>query len=269
MASKSSSQQQPKQLTPASNVNFEPEDGIIAFNNGISLLESKEPLYRLILQFVLNSCISTALTKQPSTYYSKYLREFWYTAEVDVATKSINFTLSCFDKTLSFTSDEFSSIIGLKYSENYVPLPPKEMVRNALATLGLVDENDTSISSIDLVNSSLFKMRYFSPIWRLLMLYLVKCLGVFDPSLWEVNAEDTFDKSLFRTIMHPVSQPKAKTDKRPKKKKIPSSFDPKVSKDVRVPSPKNPVAETQHADETMATADATQSIDASESAKEP
>ncbi|GJY22240.1 hypothetical protein Tco_0394806 [Tanacetum coccineum] len=246
MASKSSSQQQPKQLTPASNVNFEPEDGIIAFNNGISLLESKEPLYRLILQFVLNSCISTALTKQPSTYYSMYLREFWYTAKVDVATKSINFTLSCFDKTLSFTSDEFSSIIGLKYSENYVPLLPKETVRTALATLGLIDENDISISSTD---SSI----------RLL----------FDPSLWEVNAEDIVDKSLFRTIMHPVSQPKVKTNKRLKKKKILSSSDPKVSKDVRVLSPKNPVAETQHAEETMATADATQSIDASESAKEP
>ncbi|GKC74937.1 hypothetical protein Tco_1125711 [Tanacetum coccineum] len=119
-----------------------------------------------MLQFLSNSSISTALTKQPSAYYSKYLREFWYTAEVDVVTKSISFTLSGFDKPISFTSDEFSSIIGLNYSEIYVPLPSKEMVRYALATLGLVDENDTSISSTHLVNSSSLKMRYFSPIWR-------------------------------------------------------------------------------------------------------
>ncbi|GJZ46775.1 retrovirus-related pol polyprotein from transposon TNT 1-94 [Tanacetum coccineum] len=38
-------------------------------------------------------------------------------------------------------SDEFSSIIGLNYSEIYVPLPSKEMVRYALATLGLEHED--------------------------------------------------------------------------------------------------------------------------------
>ncbi|GJU30837.1 hypothetical protein Tco_1174426 [Tanacetum coccineum] len=54
------------------------------------------------------------------------------------------------------------------------------MVRAALATLGLVNENDTSISSTDLANSSPLKMRYFSPIWRVLMLYIVKCLGDID-----------------------------------------------------------------------------------------
>ncbi|GKA88509.1 hypothetical protein Tco_0810273 [Tanacetum coccineum] len=54
MALESSSQQQPK-LTPASNVHFECEDGHIAFNNSITLLESKIPLYNdmLYLWFVL------------------------------------------------------------------------------------------------------------------------------------------------------------------------------------------------------------------------
>ncbi|GJR56795.1 hypothetical protein Tco_1498957 [Tanacetum coccineum] len=133
-----SSSQQPKPLTPASNVNFECKDGIIAFNNGIALLESKEPLYHPMIQFLSNNCISTALSKQPSAYYSKYLREFYL--------------------------DDLSSIIGIKYSKNYVPLRPKETVRTALATLELVDENDTSISSTDLVKSSLLKMKYFLPI---------------------------------------------------------------------------------------------------------
>ncbi|GJV83503.1 retrovirus-related pol polyprotein from transposon TNT 1-94 [Tanacetum coccineum] len=115
------------------------------------------------------SYVSTSLTKQPSAYYSKYLWEFWYTAEADTTMNTITFTLSSFNKTLSFNLDDFSTIIGLKRSENFVPLPPKETTRVALATLGLVDENDTSISYTDLINSSLLKMRYFSPTWRVLM----------------------------------------------------------------------------------------------------
>ncbi|GJT28053.1 hypothetical protein Tco_0908328 [Tanacetum coccineum] len=75
MASDASSRQQPK-LTPASNAYFECEDGHIALNNSIAFLEFKIPLYADMLQFLSNSCISTALTKQPSAYYPKYLREF-------------------------------------------------------------------------------------------------------------------------------------------------------------------------------------------------
>ncbi|GJS11321.1 retrovirus-related pol polyprotein from transposon TNT 1-94 [Tanacetum coccineum] len=46
----------------------------------------------------------------------------------------------------------------------------------------------------------------------------------------EVNASNTTDKSLFGTTMQPGYQPKASTDKRSKKKKIPSSSEPKTSK---------------------------------------
>ncbi|GKB53315.1 hypothetical protein Tco_0904068 [Tanacetum coccineum] len=169
MASASSSEQQPKKLTPASNVNFECEDGIINFNNGIALLECKNSLLHLMLQFLSNSCVSAALTKQPSAYYSKYLREFWYTAEEDSITNTITFTLSKFDKPLSLNLDEFSTVVDLKPSENCVSLPPQETVKAGLATLELIDANDTSISSSDLANSSLLKMRYFSPILRVLM----------------------------------------------------------------------------------------------------
>nr|GFB57396.1 hypothetical protein [Tanacetum cinerariifolium] len=91
------------------------------------------------------------------------LKEFWYFVEVD-ATNTITFTLSCFGKPLSFNLDDFSSITGLKYSKNYVSIPPKEIVRAGLATLGLVDEKNLDLSSTDLVNSSSLKVRYFSPI---------------------------------------------------------------------------------------------------------
>ncbi|GJV36049.1 retrovirus-related pol polyprotein from transposon TNT 1-94 [Tanacetum coccineum] len=104
-------------------------------------------------------------------------RKFWYTAEVESTTNTITFTLSNFDKPLSFHLDDFSSIIGLKYTDNFSPLPQKETVRDALATLGLVDENNLEISSTKLVNSSPLRIRYFSVTWKVLMLYIIKCLG--------------------------------------------------------------------------------------------
>ncbi|GJW70806.1 retrovirus-related pol polyprotein from transposon TNT 1-94 [Tanacetum coccineum] len=115
-----------------------------------------------------------------------------------------------------------------EYTKNFSPLPPKETVMAALTTLGLVDENNPELSSIALINSSLLRIRYFSTTWK----------------------------------------SKATTDKRPKKKKIPSSSDPKASKDDRVTPPKKQVTDTQPTEETVATADAAQSLDASVLAEE-
>ncbi|GKA27943.1 hypothetical protein Tco_0714111 [Tanacetum coccineum] len=196
MASESSLQQQPKQLTHALNVNFECEDGIVSFNNGIALLEFKEPLYHPMLQFLSNSCISTALVKQPLAYYSKYLREFWYTA--------------------------------------------KETVRVGLATLRLVDQKDTSISSTDLVNSSLLRTRYFSPTWRVLMVYIVKCLG--EHLLGNIYKNDKLNTFKPHQISASFKQPSA-------------SEVPLTSHMLK------------HAKEPVATADATKGIESSESAE--
>nr|GEX37106.1 leucine-rich repeat-containing protein [Tanacetum cinerariifolium] len=74
----------------------------------------------------------------------------------------------------------------------------------------------------------------------------------------EVNYEDTVDKSSSRTAVHPVYQPKVKTDKRLRKKKIPSSFEPKALNIVIIQTSKTPAADTQLAEETKAPADATQ-----------
>ncbi|GKA41730.1 retrovirus-related pol polyprotein from transposon TNT 1-94 [Tanacetum coccineum] len=79
-------------------------------------------------------------------------------SEADSATKSITFTLSHFDKPLSFNLDVFSTVIGFERSENFVLIPPKETVKAGLATLGLTNENDTLLSSSDLINSSLVKI---------------------------------------------------------------------------------------------------------------
>ncbi|GJZ99220.1 hypothetical protein Tco_0671771 [Tanacetum coccineum] len=134
-----------------------------------------------------NSCIFVTLTKQPSAYYSKYLREFWYTAEADIATKTITFTLLHFDKPLSFDLDVFSSVIGLKPSEDCVSVPPKETVKVGLATLGLFDKKDTSLTPTDLINSSPVKVKHFSPKWKVLMQYIVKCMGGMQGSHDQLN----------------------------------------------------------------------------------
>ncbi|GJU14552.1 hypothetical protein Tco_1142518 [Tanacetum coccineum] len=115
---------------------------------------------------------------------------------------------------------------GDDYSENYVLVLKKETVRVSLATLGLVDENNPSLSSTSLVNSSPLKMRYFSPIWRVLMMErraenLMFAISVAklltEPeetlilSFGKVNADDIADKSLSRTTVQPVTQSKAPT----------------------------------------------------------
>ncbi|GKF81118.1 hypothetical protein Tco_0239720, partial [Tanacetum coccineum] len=88
------------------------------------------------------------------------------------------------------------------------------------------------------------------------------------PPYGEVNADDTADKSLSRASVQPVTQPKAPTDLKIKMKKNPPSSKPKSPYKVRVILPKKQVTETQHAEVTVATADATQSLEASELAKE-
>ncbi|GJT58100.1 retrovirus-related pol polyprotein from transposon TNT 1-94 [Tanacetum coccineum] len=340
-----------------------------------SLNESQNASYHLMLQFIKNSCISVTLTKQPSAYYPKLLREFGCIAEPDAATKIISFTLSCFDKTLSFDLGVFSSVIGLKPSENCVLVPPKESMKAGLATMGLFDEKHPHLSSSDLINLSPVRIKYFSPKWRVLMLYIVKCLGgmqgshdqlnvnqqtityylcwglkidiveilfsdliaslhpptgkpkrkekicytrylslimehllkdayknenlmslkphnitttTFKPTLEnetaltahmckvaalspdpiksllppsrEVNADETANKSSSGTSMQPVTQSKAPTVRRPRKKKIPPSTQPKALEYIRESSPTTQVVETQPVEETVATADSTKSL---------
>ncbi|GJW17669.1 retrovirus-related pol polyprotein from transposon TNT 1-94 [Tanacetum coccineum] len=131
--------------------------------------------------------ISTALTKEPTAMYVEYLKDFWYTAEVDAATKDILFSLSLFENRLSFTRNDFLSAIGLTDSETVVPLPSKGTVRAGLATLGLANKDKPSLTSTELVNSSPIKIKYFSPIWRIFMQYIVKCLGGMQGSHDQMN----------------------------------------------------------------------------------
>ncbi|GJS65564.1 hypothetical protein Tco_0680128 [Tanacetum coccineum] len=87
------------------------------------------------------------------------------------------------------------------------------------------------------------------------------------PPSGEANADDNTDKSSSGTSVQPVNQPKAPTDPKSKKKRITPSSKPKTSKLVRKLSSTKQVTESQPAEEPVATADTTHSLDASESAE--
>ncbi|GJW95138.1 hypothetical protein Tco_0174810 [Tanacetum coccineum] len=81
---------------------------------------------------------------------------------------------------------------------------------------------------------------------------------------WEVNADDIADKSLSRASMQPITQSKAPTNLKIRRKRISPSSKPESQYKVRAILTKKPVAETQHAKVTIAAADATNSQVASE-----
>ncbi|GKA97272.1 hypothetical protein Tco_0825166 [Tanacetum coccineum] len=212
MASESTSSQQSSQLIPSSKVNFKCEEGTIAFNNAIALLEHSNEL-----NFGIQQKWKKKPTSPPSYFHGA--------------------------NPLSFIQKEFTSATSLPICENLVPLPPKETVRAGLATLGLFDKDKPTLSSTELVNSSPLKIKYFSPIGNcscnildkyisndlnlvkphtitaasfqkplasevLLTSHMLKVAKLFVgpeqsliPPPGEVNADDTADKSPSKTTM--------------------------------------------------------------------
>ncbi|GKB82125.1 hypothetical protein Tco_0949020 [Tanacetum coccineum] len=191
MASESISSQQSSQLSPSSNINFKCEDGIIAFNNAVALLKHSNILYHPMLSFLSKCCIGTALTIKPFAIYAEYLIEFWYTTEVDEATKTITFSLSTFEKPLSFTQDEFISAIGLPLGKDAVPLPPKETPYTISAA-----SFQKPLASEVALTSHMLKVAKLSQEPENSLIF----------SSEEVNADDGADKSLSRTTMQPITQ---------------------------------------------------------------
>ncbi|GJU72069.1 hypothetical protein Tco_1263474 [Tanacetum coccineum] len=186
---------------------------------------------------------AVALLEHPNELYRPMLN-FLSNYCINEATKPITFSLSWCDKFLIFTQDEFISAIGLPICKDVVPLPPKETIKAGLATLGLIEKDKPTLSSTILTEQSLI------------------------PPFGEVNDDDTADKFLSRAFVQPVTQPKAPTNLKTKKKRIPPSSKPESPYKVRVILAKKPVIETQHDEVTVATIDATKSQVASELAED-
>nr|GEU70918.1 hypothetical protein [Tanacetum cinerariifolium] len=88
------------------------------------------------------------------------------------------------------------------------------------------------------------------------------------PPSREVNVNDTIDKSLYRTSVQHVTQPKAPTDLKIKKKRILPSSKPNSPYKVRVILLNKQVTKTQHAEVTLVTVDATKSLESSKLVEE-
>ncbi|GJX30786.1 hypothetical protein Tco_0240641 [Tanacetum coccineum] len=192
----------------------------------------------------MSSESTSSQTHQLLTPSSKNIfKDFWYTTEVDDATKDILFSLSSFENRLSFTRNDLLSVIGLTDSETVVPLPSKGTVRASSAT----SFQTSSASEVSLTSHMLKVAKLSKKPEKSLIL----------PSV-EVNAEESADKSQSETNVQPLSQPKAPTAKRPRKKKNPSSTQPMVlrsSRSISTSSP--PTTHLQHVEEFVVTADAT------------
>ncbi|GJY67029.1 retrovirus-related pol polyprotein from transposon TNT 1-94 [Tanacetum coccineum] len=190
------------------------------------------------------------------------------------------------DKPLSFTQDEFISAIGLPIYKDTIPLPPKETLQNGKKNrelnicytrfLSLIFEkllgkdyvsNDLTLVKPHTIIAAFFQKPLASKVP--LTLHMLKVAKSFEehaqsllPPSEEVNTNETADKSLSKASMQPVTQSKATTEL--KIKKIPPFSKPKSPYKVRVILLKKQVTETQHAEVTVATADATKSLEASE-----
>ncbi|GJR64140.1 hypothetical protein Tco_0010205 [Tanacetum coccineum] len=328
MSSESTSSGTPRcLLTPSSKVKFKHHESNIAYNNVVALLEHHEPLFQPMLSFLSNCSICTALTKEPSAMYVEYIKDFWYTAEVDDTTKDISFSLSLFENQLSFTRFDFLTVIGLTDSKSAMPLPPKgtgshNQMNFSQQTIAycLIFGLEINIGDIifkDLINklqngkkhkeTNVCYTRYISLVLEQLlgenyldesltilkphhilaasfqtpsasevsltshMLKVTKLSKELDESLilpsGEVNVEATADKSQSETNVQPLSQPKAPTAKKSKKKKIPSSTQPKVSNDSREMNPPSTTTHLQVTEELVVTAVPTKSLEASVTAE--
>nr|GEY59317.1 hypothetical protein [Tanacetum cinerariifolium] len=87
------------------------------------------------------------------------------------------FSLSNVDETLSFDRAVLATITTLNYTKNFVSLPSHNVVLEAIAILGLTDEKRPKMTYEDLAFSTPLRLKYFTPAWKILMTYIVKCLG--------------------------------------------------------------------------------------------
>ncbi|GJW42783.1 hypothetical protein Tco_0071582 [Tanacetum coccineum] len=260
MSSKSTSSQTPQcLLIPFSKVKFQHHENIIAYDNAVALLEHHEPLFKPMLSFLSNDSICTALTKEPSAMYIEYIKHFCPTdSKTDVplppkGTIRVGLaSLGLADKDKpSLTSTELGSHDQINLSQQtiaYCLIFGLEINIGDIIFKDLINKLHNGKKNMEANISTSFQTpsaSKFSLTFH--MLKVAKLSKEPEQSLLppsrEVNADDTADKSLSRTSVQLVTQPKEPTTKKPRKKKIPSSTQPKVSNDSRE---MNPLSTTTH-----------------------
>nr|GEV28397.1 uncharacterized mitochondrial protein AtMg00810-like [Tanacetum cinerariifolium] len=214
-------------------------------------------------------------------------------AKADSATKTITFTLSCFDKPLSFNLDVFSTVIGLRPNENCVSIPPKETVK-ASGSHDKLNVNqqiivyylcwwlEIDIAEIffsDLIASlhpltgklerkaNICYIRYLSLIMEHLLKDAYKSdnlMSLKPHHITSISFKSTLENDIALTA-HVCKVAELSPD--PIKTLLPSCGEVNANNTTdKKSSPSPQVVETQLVEETMAIADATQSLRASKSA---
>ncbi|GJU50459.1 hypothetical protein Tco_1220014 [Tanacetum coccineum] len=238
-----------------------------------------------MLQFSSKCRISIALTKQPSAYYLEYLREFCEnidslppkeTMRAGLETMGLvdekNPNLSCTGNILF--SDLVAKLInGKKGREpNVCYIRFLSLIIEHLLGEGYKNYKLTTFKPYHILAAS-FKTSKASEV--ALISHMLKVVNISIEheqtlilSSEKVNANNITNKSLYGTAVQSIEQPKTPTGRKPKKKKIPSSSERKNSHYARRSKTKETVINTQHTEESVATVDTTQSLNASESGKE-
>ncbi|GJT63740.1 ribonuclease H-like domain-containing protein [Tanacetum coccineum] len=80
---------------------------------------------------------------------------------------------------MSLADAEYIAAAGC-CAQNFASLPDKDAVKEAIATLGLVDDAHPSLTSHDLACSSPLRLKYFTPTWKILITYIVKYHNLWD-----------------------------------------------------------------------------------------
>ncbi|GJX06156.1 hypothetical protein Tco_0194088, partial [Tanacetum coccineum] len=102
-----------------------------------------------------------------------------------------------------------------------------------------MNKNLTTFKPHHIIAASFNKISSASEVTLIFYMLKVAKLSTIEPektlllSSGEVNADSTADKSLSETVVQSTTQPKAPTDKKSKKKKIPYSSKPKISHYIR------------------------------------
>lgn len=144
-------------------------------NNQVTNLDYLESLdkYEEMVNYIFHSPIDFALTLDAEEIYCDYLREFWYTTDLDDAEEKIMFSLMNGSKKLEINLNEFRQIIQLNYlnDENqYAKLP------NASLAIKFLTKVKYVFASVNTTNKNIIQKKNFNAKWWLLCTYIIQCL---------------------------------------------------------------------------------------------
>ncbi|GJX81392.1 hypothetical protein Tco_0330873 [Tanacetum coccineum] len=272
MSSESTSSGTPRcLLIPSSKVKFQHHESNIAYNNAVALLEHHEPLFNPCLVFFQTVAFVLPSLRNPQQCASNISRTFGTPQNKSVVPLPPKGTVRVGLATLGLADKDkpsltFTELNGKKNRETNVCYTRYiSLVLEQLLGENYNDESLTVLKPHHILAASFQTLSASEVSLTSQMLKVAKLLKELDESLIlpseEVNAEATADKSKSRTNVQSLSQPKAPTAKKSKKKKILSSTELKVSNDSRKMNPPSTTTHLQATEELVVTVVSIQSLE--------